>query len=818
MQLTTEDPTDSQDQKTSTKTPADRSVKLTMPFPQALPTLPAASLLFASLQPPEQSSETVLSPALRQALAEVVDSPGFSFRSSTEEKLSFRIREIPFEVQRKSDGSFGQVRCSVPGFEVSFSEQFQLTECVRRLDSLASGLARLKSQHQILSGTVLVFNEEFFDVSSENGTFVVGHHDILRTVPGSTQTVEVPDSESQTDDSQMLTRVESRLTGHDRLGRPVRVQQERIGSTESRWYFDTAGNLLETTSRCLYGSPDLPDPGNTASFSVAVRVQELADGMKRRTVLSLDDGRRISAIRIGADNTPLQQYDYRVNGHDRWREIVYEKKQSFLHGGGDVLITYEEIEPGADEFHPNLRAISATVAFNLNGLPIRSYDAEKAREPGLTPDGYLDKVAGWAGGDPELIGTFLQHFIEYTLDSGDSSNPLAIGEADSNLDYWQSPEQTVLRTEHVPERGEQKVMRGDCDDSAFLAEELLERAGVAASVMLIPDHACCISLIKGDDGSFSALTLGTYGFDRNGNWRRRVDERVVTGLGRIEQRELQLGSASEEGYATALEAVNAVLDKYSVAWTGTAEGRKLEVSRESGVRLAYLGSGGRREILRMPVEALHDQILERRLREAMQARLENQSHKAVSIYNDLLNADPVQPIYLLERGLSNLAMSGPASAKADLEKAGSVAPEDPEIRYALGLCYLAEGNEKAAVEKLSEFISGSRFEVMSTMEMSLGLHGHNGVAASNFAQAQQVCEELALERVREADAESESFELAEQLCLFGGSGEKALGVRKDQAERLREAVKSADSKAAKALLPSLRRVEMRILFLERLLH
>lgn len=98
----------------------------------------------------------------------------------------------------------------------------------------------------------------------------------------------------------------------------------------------------------------------------------------------------------------------------------------------------------------------------------------------LLPDGaHLDLVA--------------QYFLKYVFDSPDTAMPMMIGNKENKGDIHQTAVQTVSSVCGG-------VFRGDCDDMAELAQDLLIRQGKLAHVISLPAHAACAWAEKKTDG------------------------------------------------------------------------------------------------------------------------------------------------------------------------------------------------------------------------------------------------------------------------------------------------------------------------------
>lgn len=146
-----------------------------------------------------------------------------------------------------------------------------------------------------------------------------------------------------------------------------------------------------------------------------------------------------------------------------------------------------------------------------NGEPkskITTFESMKKANPNFKTDQYIDYLAESLTTD-ELFDAWFQLIYQYTFDSPDRNKPLMKGKEESRGDYWQSPEETI-------ERRENGRFLGDCEDSAFLAREILARQGKAAYVLHAVNHALAFTLEKDKQGKFYLRTYDNWGVTVNG--------------------------------------------------------------------------------------------------------------------------------------------------------------------------------------------------------------------------------------------------------------------------------------------------------------
>lgn len=127
---------------------------------------------------------------------------------------------------------------------------------------------------------------------------------------------------------------------------------------------------------------------------------------------------------------------------------------------------------------------------------------------------------------PEKLGQYLQASICYVRES-------------NGKDRWQTAQETLRRGS------------GDCEDFAFLAQAILTLQGKTAHVVPPPGHAVCIVVERRPDGKYDGYGFDEHGCNRNGETYFALQR----GIGKTEP-------VTPDGYATVLEAVNAILQQY----------------------------------------------------------------------------------------------------------------------------------------------------------------------------------------------------------------------------------------------------------------
>jgi hypothetical protein len=121
-------------------------------------------------------------------------------------------------------------------------------------------------------------------------------------------------------------------------------------------------------------------------------------------------------------------------------------------------------------------------------------------------------------------------------------------------------------------------MLGDCDDYAFLAKDILLRQGKHAQVMYVPNHATCVYVERGADGNYNAFSIGTFGFDKNGDV-------YISKLGRSSQ--------SEQGHTNIRDALNSLMVKFDSQGLGIDDPEPYRITGDQVRLLFRTAEGGR---------------------------------------------------------------------------------------------------------------------------------------------------------------------------------------------------------------------------------
>lgn len=170
----------------------------------------------------------------------------------------------------------------------------------------------------------------------------------------------------------------------------------------------------------------------------------------------------------------------------------------------------------SEKFHRTVPAsTNKTHATDIPGTLME----ERMHNPGLTENEYLDLLASRLS-TPEALHRFFMEKMKHTKEYASGEEP---------VDHWQTPEETVRRVERVTRKRilngglggvqtyQQLAMCGDCEDYAFLAQEILWRQGKAAHVIDLPEgHSACVWIEKNPNGRYNSFVLDEGGVIRNG--------------------------------------------------------------------------------------------------------------------------------------------------------------------------------------------------------------------------------------------------------------------------------------------------------------
>lgn len=270
---------------------------------------------------------------------------------------------------------------------------------------------------------------------------------------------------------------------------------------------------------------------------VTYRSESSAPG--RETMTSFDKTGAVSVI----DEWSKADGKWRL---DRKTEYLFDRSYSVSDA---ATISYEVRSSGKNlvgkvEYAKDAKTIAALNMYDAKGEAFGNFQDERAKNAKLTASQYLDLLAKKLD-TPQKIHVFLDLFMQYT--------------SDDERDVWQPASTTLQRTDN-------RKMLGDCDDYAFLVRDILRRQGISAEVLCIPTppHALCVWVEKRADGRYDAHAICTYGYDRNGN-----------------RHGLEPDAAKSKGYATVIEAMQSLMEKYKDSGTGVTDGAVYRLSPSS---------------------------------------------------------------------------------------------------------------------------------------------------------------------------------------------------------------------------------------------
>jgi len=310
------------------------------------------------------------------------------------------------------------------------------------------------------------------------------------------------------------------------------------------------------------------------------------------------------------------------------------------------------------------------VMLNDTGGDFGNIELERQRNPEMTDDEYLDMLARNLD-SPEKFQVFFENLVTYLHDDPAKRDATYqtpnIGEG---ADYWQLPTETINRIE----RGK---MLGDCDDYAFLAQEILARQDVSAYVIFTPGHAVCVYVKQRPDGRYDAHSIGTYGVDINGN-RLGMDP----------------DPEKEKGYETLQDALNSLMVKYRNPDTGLDSGVEFEI--EDTVKVLSIPSQGAQFRTDMPLEVFTEPLLW----EAENTR----GDEAIEVYLRLSEKYPDNPLYKEKLANKYAAQSKYEQAKNVCRELIKEYPNEPDYKLRLLRVYQYADEFEEAVDLCQQFI------------------------------------------------------------------------------------------------------------------
>ncbi|MBI3336235.1 hypothetical protein HYZ98_01565 [Candidatus Peregrinibacteria bacterium] len=335
------------------------------------------------------------------------------------------------------------------------------------------------------------------------------------------------------------------------------TREEQLGAPAHRWVCRS----VPTDTEVFLGE----DPLHPRTFSVeylhesGTVTEKYAQTQREYRKWNADDGKtRTHTYSDEHGKTYRNQWEQQDG---RWQLT----KQMFLRADGTTEWVSDAIQDhleyfAADgkrlarmEYEDGGKRITRVRFFGKDNKEFSTFDREKVSNDRLTKDQYLDRLAKELN-TYEKLHAFLDIFMQYTFDDDD---------------YWQSARETVERV--IGTR-----MRGDCDDYAFFAREILRRQGKYAHVIYIPGHAECLWAEKRPDGRFDAYSIGTFGFDKNGN--------CYGGQNSPER---------ERGFTKLIDALNALMIKYRYPGLGLRKGQNYTLNENEVWFLEIYSNGSR---------------------------------------------------------------------------------------------------------------------------------------------------------------------------------------------------------------------------------
>lgn len=272
---------------------------------------------------------------------------------------------------------------------------------------------------------------------------------------------------------------------------------------------------------------------------------QFQDGVetKREFASYNKEGNIISATRIYFIDG--KEFAESTDEYDNDFKII--RRTSYISGIHSVAaIDYaagNELQDGDEKTPPNYtRSIEVTDAQG-NTFILKSYEEMKKDNPDFTPWDYYDFLQKTFP-DDETTYALGELAFTYVYDSSNPEDPLEKGTEKEHGDYWQTPEETLVRRE----KGTWLI---DCDDKAFFFDAKNKAAGRISYVVYMPHHAENIVIDLDQNGFWHASSYGTFGVDRDGN---RIGE--------------PFDPEKAKGYPTLEEALKSINEKWERADLG----------------------------------------------------------------------------------------------------------------------------------------------------------------------------------------------------------------------------------------------------------
>lgn len=280
----------------------------------------------------------------------------------------------------------------------------------------------------------------------------------------------------------------------------------------------------------------------TISLNQSRRIEEYDNGnILQRSVIHKDGTRRDTLYKDGSkrlvrvfdsEGILLRQVGYNAEANNR--EYVSDSRRhryTEYDSKGDRLwqVQYLRDEP----------ELSKRVFFSGEGRAIGNYAFEKQKSSGsLSINDYVHLLAARLD-SPEKLEAFFDAFFLYTSDEEE---------------FYQTFRATVERDTSPFSDG--RRLRGDCEDYAFFARDILRAQGKNAHVVGVPRHATCIWLEQDSSKRYNAYSIGTFGLDKNGYTSDSPSP-----------------PTPHTGFETPEEAINSLAWKYGSPGLGLARGQ-----------------------------------------------------------------------------------------------------------------------------------------------------------------------------------------------------------------------------------------------------
>ncbi len=394
-----------------------------------------------------------------------------------------------------------------------------------------------------------------------------------------------------------------------------------------------------------------------------------SDGVKTSDTIDLSTNSLVRRMRVEANGEVLDE---------TWKngERVVEKP------GEDLRLVHRK--DGERVLSQSIKDPSKYTIL-VDGEGIDSFQRAQGKNPDLSAKQYLGMVNEWVGEDRARLGVYLQRAILYQEDVERDENQ-------NFTDDWQTYEQTLDRINTTD-----GLMRGDCDDFAFLAQAILREGDYNPVVLGIPAHAVAALVTQDERGHYHAETFGTFGYDRNG---------VLTE--RASSTERLSPSANKEGFESLEDAIESVYEKYALGGVGLERPVEVSVKDQTGVDTLSIPQAGVRSYVRAPLDVTLDKVQYARLKSVASLRANAEFEKSAIELESMAKLVSEPASLLFEACIDRLRQGDLDTAAKNISAAVEQAPGDREFAALAARVEIRRGNTEEALSHLRRAVKLER--------------------------------------------------------------------------------------------------------------